>query len=83
MTGDFAKPARFGGPSKELEKAMSICDEALHSFEAMQTHDIDDRLKQAAVLSLQARCHIINRERAQCEQTCLKLAVCQVGILWN
>ncbi|KAL5110572.1 Tetratricopeptide repeat protein 21B [Taenia crassiceps] len=68
------------GPPKELEKAIATCEEAIRGVGTIHHPDITDRLKQAAVLSLLARCHLANGDRAQCEQICLKLAVCQEEI---
>ncbi|EUB62957.1 Tetratricopeptide repeat protein [Echinococcus granulosus] len=68
------------GSSKELEKAIATCEEAMRGVGMIHSPNITDRLKQAAVMSLLARCHLANRDRAQCEQVCLKLAVCQEEI---
>ncbi|VDK32982.1 unnamed protein product [Taenia asiatica] len=78
---DLTKLAREGsGSSKELEKAIATCEEAIRGVGTIYSPDIIDRLKQAAALSLLARCHLANRDRARCEQICLKLAVCQEEI---
>ncbi|KAL5971454.1 hypothetical protein TSMEX_000786 [Taenia solium] len=78
---DLTKLAREGsGSSKELEKAIATCEEAIRGVGTIHSPDIIDRLKQAAVLSLLARCHLANRDRAHCEQICLKLAICQEEI---
>lgn len=81
---DLTKLARGGsGSSKELEKAMATCEEAVRGVGTIHSPDITDRLKHAAVLSLLARCHLANRDRAHCEQICLKLAVCQVVLVFR
>ena len=66
-------------PSKRLEQAVSACEEAIRGFGSIHSPEIPDRLKQAATLSILARCYLASRDRAQCERTCLKLAVCQVN----
>ncbi|VDM17901.1 unnamed protein product [Hydatigera taeniaeformis] len=75
---DVTKLTRGGsGSSRELEKAIATCEEAIRGVETIHSPSITDRLKQAALLSLLARCHLANQDRAHCEQICLKLAVCQ------
>lgn len=62
----------------ELQKAIAACEMAAKVAGAIHPAELSDRLKQAAALSLLARCYLALHDRAQCEQTSLKLALLQV-----
>ncbi|VDL90154.1 unnamed protein product [Schistocephalus solidus] len=69
-----ATPAR---PPGNLELAIECCNAAIKEMNSMHSPDLLDRIKHTAALSLLARCHLASRDRAPCEQTCLKLALLQ------
>lgn len=63
----------------DVNKAIACCEAAIRGVNSMHPPDLCDRIKNAAILSLLARCYLTTKDRALCEQTSLKLALFQVS----
>nr|VZI27184.1 unnamed protein product [Spirometra erinaceieuropaei] len=75
--GDEDSRATPAEPPSNLELAIECCNNAIKEINSMHPPDLPDRIKHTTALSLLARCYLASRDRAPCEQTCLKLAMLQ------